>query len=98
MLAEKISKIKPTNADEEAKTTASTSQGTRQAGSINTQKSTSTSKKTSASVTDSVNYEELLSDIFNAVKIKVGDEDELYPEICQAIQTVFEERGLFYAE
>jgi hypothetical protein len=41
-----------------------------------------------------VNFEELLSDVFAAVKSKIGDEDELYPEVCEAIQTVFAEKGL----
>jgi hypothetical protein len=41
-----------------------------------------------------VNFEELLSDVFAAVKSKIGDEDELYPEVCEAIQKVFVEKGL----
>lgn len=41
-----------------------------------------------------VDFEELLSDVFAAVKSKIGDEDELYPEVCEAIQKVFVEKGL----
>lgn len=99
LLTNKLPKNKPVSVNKKANPTTSTSQGTRQDSGSNTQKSTSSSNKTSESVAaDSVNYEELLSDIFNAVKVKIGDEDELYPEICQAIKVVFEERGLFYAE
>jgi hypothetical protein len=41
-----------------------------------------------------VNFEELLSDVFATVKSKIGDEDELYTEVCQAIQAVFVSKGL----
>jgi len=41
-----------------------------------------------------VDFEELLSDVFAAVKSKIGDEDELYPEVCEAIHNVFVEKGL----
>lgn len=39
-------------------------------------------------------FETLLSDIFNAIKSKLGDEDELYAEICEEIQKVFKSEGL----
>jgi hypothetical protein len=41
-----------------------------------------------------VDFEELLSDVFATVKSKIGDEDELYPEVCEAIKNVFVEKGL----
>jgi cupin superfamily acireductone dioxygenase involved in methionine salvage len=44
-----------------------------------------------------VNFEKLLSDIFAAVESKVAADDELYAEICEAIQNVFKGQGLIDA-
>lgn len=50
----------------------------------------------SATPTD-LDYEELLSDVFAAVENKVGVEEELFSEICEAIRDVFKTRGLIDA-
>jgi hypothetical protein len=42
----------------------------------------------------SFDFERLLSDVFNAIKSKLGDEDELYAEICEEILKVFKSEGL----
>lgn len=41
-----------------------------------------------------VSFEDLLSDVFAAVRSKLGDEDEIYPEVCEAILNVFKSKGL----
>ena len=44
-----------------------------------------------------VNYERLLSDIFAIIQTKIGDDPDLYTEVCTAVQSVFETNGLLNA-
>jgi hypothetical protein len=46
---------------------------------------------------ETVDYEQLLSDIFAAIQSKVGDDPELYAEICASVQSVFEANKLLNA-
>ena len=46
---------------------------------------------------DPMNYEQLLSDVFEAIREKVGDDVELSAEICEAVHKVFEKYGLINA-
>jgi hypothetical protein len=107
-LRQTISKLEdklPKSATSTKGGTSTASNGSRQAGGraqstnrATDQQQASQTGAAAASSFNTVDFEQLISDIFAAVKSKLGDDDDLYPEVCQAILDVFKSQGLDIAD
>jgi hypothetical protein len=81
---------------------ATTGEEVESSSSVNSRNLAKTSSKTVAGsgvkfsngADASVDFERLLSEVFHAIKSKLGEDDELFTEICEEILKVFRTEGL----